>query len=104
MPRLLPHFALTDHAIRRVMQRVRRDGDYYAARAALREGATRAVLLPERTPSGERMWSVQDPPMRLITKHDNGVAVIVTVYPAATEDDTEEVVEAWRRVTGEVAA
>jgi hypothetical protein len=98
---LLPRFAFTRHAVDRYRARVDPSLDDRAALHALRDASTRAHLCERRTRFGQAIWAVERPALRLITKQDAGVAVVVTVLDGADggEDDAEnEVIEAHKRI------
>lgn len=98
---LLPLFAFTRHAVDRFRARVDPNLDDRAALHALRDASTRAHLCERRTRFGQAIWTIERPAMRLITKQDGGVAVVVTVLDRSDggEDEAEqEVIEAHKRI------
>ena len=112
-----PAFAFTRHAVDRFVKRVwptigrgRPCADDREALTILGGAAHTCDPAPRRTHAGADMWSIQDPPMRWITRDDvdrrtgRPVAVVVTVLSgaddAAAEEEAErEVVEAHRRLS-----
>lgn len=98
---LRPHFAFTRHAVDRFRSRVDYTLDDRAALHALRDASTRAQLCERRTRFGQAIWAVERPALRLITKQDAGVAVVVTVLDGSDggEDVAEQdVIEAHKRI------
>lgn len=83
---------ITDHAIRRFIQRIQPAADPWRAKGILREACFVATRLPDPPFLGKGgvLWAVEDPAMRLVTKHDRrmGCAILVTVL--AAEDAPEE--------------
>lgn len=95
--------AFTHHAVERYLQFHRLDDrtdprDATQVRAMLEEAATRAVKLPEKTRRGHTMWQLQELGIEIVTKHDNGVDVCVTILPPprlrGLDPRTAELVEA----------
>lgn len=85
-----PDTWITQHAIRRYCQRIRPGADHREGRVVLAAVRSKAVRVSERTFGGQVVWLVADPPMRLVTKHDQrmGCAILVTVL--APEEPWED--------------
>lgn len=95
----------TDHAIRQYRSRWAPDYTMDAAKRNLEELAVNAERLKERTYTGEELWQVSVPPLRLVVAVGDNQRVCKTVLPAgatfgvrATGDETtEEVMAAYQR-------
>ena len=90
----MPEMVITQHAMERVAKRIVPGASLDEARRMLEQATTSARRLRQKTPRGQTMWEVAEPPMRLVTKYDPRVGVvIVTVFDPVTSepiDDGEE--------------
>lgn len=79
---------ITDHAVDRFRERIKPGLSFVEAKAQLQAACLRAAKTKERTPVGDCIWLVEEPPMRLVTHpgekgdYDRG-DVLVTVLPPA---------------------
>ena len=83
---------ITRHAMRRYMERIRPGADDREALLVLKDAAMRAKRIDERTFRGQALWSVDEPDMRLVTKHDrrSGMVCVTVLHPSEPwepEDD-----------------
>lgn len=81
---------ITRHAIARFQQRIQPSADEREARAVLRDASLRCVKLPDRTWHGQVVWTVDNPDMRLVTKHDAELNMIVCVTVLGPTDPLDE--------------
>ena len=72
---------ITTHAIIRFQSRIRPGLSFYEAKNELQAAILRAACLKERTETGQFLWSVESPAMRLVTKPIDGEDLLVTVLP-----------------------
>lgn len=75
---------ISDHAIARFQKRICPHLSFDEAKKGLEEACLVATPLKEKTVKGDKVWTVADPPMRLVTRKDsNDIAdhVLVTVLP-----------------------
>src|SRR4051812_12367767 len=76
------NFAITSHAVDRYIARIAPGLDYASARAELQQALPHAVRLKDKSTQGHFLWKVESPRMRLVTKRDNHLDIVVTVlYP-----------------------
>lgn len=83
-------FVIVDHAVDRYIERVDPSMPYAQVRAHIEQCAHSAVLLKEKTASGEDQWLASDPPCILVTRkgiyrEDRGAYIVVTVFAEGTE-------------------
>lgn len=83
---------ITTHAKNRYVKRIRSGADSREAAIVLADAATRAVLCPERTARGHALWLVDNPAMRLVTKHDPacGIVCVTVLLPEEPWEEIEE--------------
>lgn len=100
-------FGFTHHAVSRYMERVRPGADVQMALRDLHASTVRAKPIDRRTRSGQKVWLVDVPPMRLVTKPEGKGLVVVTVldgHDGGEDEAIEEVAEAYRRLQSVPAA
>lgn len=79
---------ITKHAAQRYIDRVRPEADLREAHVVLRDAATRCKKV-DRTWRGQVVWAVDNPSMRLVTKHDPecGAVCVTVLGPDEPLDD-----------------
>lgn len=75
----MPQMIFTDHALERYVKRVDRSVTKEQARKTLQKAVQNAATLREKTNSGETMWTIESPHIRLVTKYDDGDIICVTI-------------------------
>jgi hypothetical protein len=95
-------FHFTTHAVEQFIRRVQPGAPPVEALAALHAAANEAIQLAERTLTGEALWLVKFPRMRLVTKQADNGTVVITVLAGHDGGDAEaavdDVVGAYRRL------
>lgn len=80
---MIGHMYVTHHALRRYTERIRPGADMREARIVLLDATRRCRPAAERTIFGQKIWLVDNPDMRLVTKHDpvRGMICVTVLGP-----------------------